>query len=196
MFCEGSVSRRTLLSQAQAVLLVGLPVLAAPGRALAMAGIQYSWGVCNKCAGVFWDGDNNNKGRCTAGGAHMNNGYNYYFHYDDAKTAGAIQYDWRFCNKCWTMFWDGDPNNKGRCAVGGAHHAQGLMFGLYTQSPSDVDSNHPVVTDCRFCNRCWELFWNSQAHIAGNVCPAGGAHTAQGFIFYTHQVNFPVPGFF
>jgi hypothetical protein len=37
------------------------------------------------------------------------------------------QPDWRFCNKCQAMFYDGYPN-KGRCAAGGAHVAQGYNF--------------------------------------------------------------------
>src|ERR1017187_3306779 len=45
-------------------------------------------------------------------------------------TAGSNdQPDWRFCNKCEVMFFNG-YGNKGRCAAGGAHVAQGYNFVL------------------------------------------------------------------
>ena len=39
------------------------------------------------------------------------------------------QSDWRFCQKCQVMFYDGFPN-KGVCQVGGGHLAQGFNFDL------------------------------------------------------------------
>lgn len=37
---------------------------------------------------------------------------------------------WRFCDKCWGIFFNGDPNIKGHSPAGGAHHAQGFQFVL------------------------------------------------------------------
>lgn len=41
----------------------------------------------------------------------------------------AEQRDWRFCQKCFSMFFDGYPD-KGRCPAGGTHQAQGFNFVL------------------------------------------------------------------
>lgn len=37
---------------------------------------------------------------------------------------------WRFCDKCFGMFFDGHPENKGHCPAGGPHHGQGFVFYL------------------------------------------------------------------
>ena len=34
------------------------------------------------------------------------------------------QDNWRFCNKCYVLWWNGRPDN-GRCAAGGAHDGAG-----------------------------------------------------------------------
>lgn len=43
------------------------------------------------------------------------------------------QLDWRYCQKCHAMFFDGYPTN-GICAAGGQHEAAGYNFTL----PYDV----------------------------------------------------------
>ena len=43
--------------------------------------------------------------------------------------SAATQDAWRYCRKCHVMFFDGFPN-KGRCAAGGGHVAQGFNFVL------------------------------------------------------------------
>ena len=43
--------------------------------------------------------------------------------------ADSVQADWRFCQKCQSMFFDGYPT-KGVCPAGGAHNAQGYNFVL------------------------------------------------------------------
>ena len=42
---------------------------------------------------------------------------------------GHVKTDWRFCSKCYAMSYDGYPD-KGHCAAGGAHLAQGFNFVL------------------------------------------------------------------
>jgi hypothetical protein len=42
---------------------------------------------------------------------------------------GFGQEQWRFCEKCRVMFWNGEAN-KGSCAAGGGHSAQGFNFKL------------------------------------------------------------------
>jgi hypothetical protein len=48
------------------------------------------------------------------------------------KASGSLtvaQRHWRFCHKCQALFYDG-YQEKGRCAAGGAHVAQGYNFVL------------------------------------------------------------------
>jgi hypothetical protein len=168
-------SRRQFLALGEGALAFAAPTLLLPGVARADVGDQRGWRFCNKCRAMFWNGASDNKGVCPAGGGHNALGFLFNIHYDTGKPAVPnVQYDWRFCSKCWTMFWDGDPNNKGRCQKGGGHTAQGLMFGLSSQPPGQAD--------WRFCDKCRELFWNGAADKGR--CPAGGGHNAQGFTFF------------
>jgi hypothetical protein len=88
---------------------------------------QPAWRFCDKCFGMFFNGDPdpNRKGRCPAdGGMHAAQGFVFYLPHDVPDTAG--QPGWRFCDKCFGMFFNGDPNRKGRCpADGDIHRAQG-----------------------------------------------------------------------
>lgn len=38
--------------------------------------------------------------------------------------ANTQQDNWRFCNKCFTLWWNGAPTN-GTCPAGGAHDGRG-----------------------------------------------------------------------
>ncbi len=90
--------------------------------------------------------------------------------------APAPQLQWRFCNKCHAMFYNGYPN-KGLCAGGGAHVAQGYNFAL----PHDVPGTPNAQTDWRFCNKCQVMFYDGYPHKG--QCPGGGGHVAQGYNF-------------
>lgn len=82
--------------------------------------IQWDWR--SKCMAMFWDGDPNNKGRCQAGGAPTAQGLMF-----GLSMQAPGQSDWRFCDKCRELFWNGIAN-KGRCPAGGGHNAQGFSF--------------------------------------------------------------------
>jgi hypothetical protein len=85
------------------------------------------------------------------------------------------QNDWRRCNKCATLFYNG-YRTKGRCSKGGAHIRNGdLNYKLTYDSPG------PGQRDWRFCNKCNALFFNGYAKKG--ACAAGGGHFAQGFNF-------------
>lgn len=86
------------------------------------------------------------------------------------------QPDWRFCNKCESMFYNGYPD-KGRCPAGGAHTAQGYNFVL----PHDSGETPTAQAHWRFCSKCKSMFFNG--YTAKGVCSAGGTHFAQGFNF-------------
>ena len=95
----------------------------------------------------------------------------------------SAQRDWRYCDKCQAMFFDGYPT-KGVCA-GGAHNAQGFNFML----PHDVPG--PGQPDWRYCEKCQTMFYDG--YPTKGVCAAGGIHRAEGFNFaLPHDV--PGPG--
>jgi hypothetical protein len=167
------------LSRRQALVASGLTVLAFSslgGTASAAVGDQNSWRFCQKCFSLFYDGGAN-KGRCPAdGGPHISQGFVFTPHYDDsAPRQPDVQYDWRFCSKCFGMFYNG--STRGRCPSGGPHVAQGFNFGL-NHAASVPPSTQ---TQWRFCQQCFALFYNGGS--SKGRCPVGGAHVAQGFNF-------------
>ncbi|MDT5199368.1 MAG: hypothetical protein QOH34_890 [Mycobacterium sp.] len=92
---------------------------------------QDQWRFCAKCFGMFYFGDPNaNRGRCSVGGAHQGFGFNFVLPHDVPEAPGTQQ-AWRFCFKCFGMFYDGDQQgNKGRCPAGAGHEAFGFNFVL------------------------------------------------------------------
>ena len=90
------------------------------------------------------------------------------------------QRDWRFCNKCNGLFYDG-YSAKGRCPAGGGHVAQGFNFTLPFNTPAESDTQ----TNWRFCNKCNGMFFDG--YPAKGHCPAGGGHVAQGYVFVLHH---------
>jgi hypothetical protein len=75
------------------------------------------------------------------------------------------------------MFYDGYPD-KGHCAAGGGHVANG----------PDILLNHnvpPTVTqqpEWRYCSQCHGLFYDGYPNKGH--CPAGGGHLGQGSLDY------------
>ncbi|MGG0791271.1 hypothetical protein ABE132_21730 [Peribacillus simplex] len=84
---------------------------------------------------------------------------------------------WRFCDKCWGLFFNGTLYTSGRCPAGGAHDAHGFVFYLPHDVPDTVGQ-----PGWRFCDQCFGMFFNGDPNIKGR-CPAGGKHHAQGFQF-------------
>ena len=50
--------------------------------------------------------------------------------------ATTEQDNWRFCNKCYTLWWNGQPDN-GHCAAGGAHEGQGSWNFILPANPDE-----------------------------------------------------------
>lgn len=86
------------------------------------------------------------------------------------------QIDWRYCNKCHGMFYDGYPD-KGRCAAGGGHEAIGYNFLL----PYDIPGTANAQTGWRYCHKCHTIFYND--HPEKGLCAAGGGHESAGYGF-------------
>ena len=55
----------------------------------------------------------------------------------------ATQNNWRFCQRCFGLFFDGDPNHNGFCPHpdGGSH--QGLGWDFYLLADPDNPANDP-----------------------------------------------------
>ena len=95
----------------------------------------------------------------------------------------SVQEQWRYCRKCHVMFYDGYPN-KGRCAAGGGHLAQGFNFLL----PYNVPETKQAQGAWRYCDKCHVMFFDG--YPQKGVCAAGGGHAAQGFVFVLpHDVS-------
>jgi hypothetical protein len=94
-----------------------------------------------------------------------------------ASAAVGDQESWRFCDKCFSMFWDGAAN-KGACPAGGGHHAQGFLFTPHYDDGAPETGT--IQYNWRFCFNCRAMFYNNGPR---GKCPSGGSHVAQGFNF-------------
>jgi hypothetical protein len=148
---------------------------------------QADWRFCNKCSELFYDGYSG-KGVCPGAGhiifggphdrGHLAAGYNFVLPHD---VAGPGQAEWRFCNKCQAMFFNGYPE-KGVCPAGGGHQAAGYNFVL----PHDVSG--PGQTAWRYCQNCHAMFYDGYAQkghcpAASGPHAAGSGHVAAGYHF-------------
>jgi hypothetical protein len=84
------------------------------------------------------------------------------------------QADWRYCQKCGVIFFDGFPG-KGVCPGGGGHEAAGYDFILPHDTPE------PGQEKWRYCQTCGAMFFDG--FPGKGVCPGGGGHEASGFNF-------------
>jgi len=95
------------------------------------------------------------------------------------------QSNWRYCDKCHVMFFNGFTG-KGKCPGGGGHNAQGYNFKLYhDRAPGPNQQNN-----WRYCDKCFGMFFDG--YPGKGVCPSGGGHHAQGYNFVLGHL--PVPG--
>lgn len=107
---------------------------------------QRSWQFCGRCNALFWAGDRRDFGHCPGVNKYSHfhssgGGAPDYLLYHDVVPKPGTQRDWRFCGKCRCLFYDGYPD-KGRCAAGGGHQAQGWNFVLV--AGRDPYAGHPI----------------------------------------------------
>ena len=86
------------------------------------------------------------------------------------------QIQWRYCQKCRAMFFNGYAD-KGACSVGGGHEAQGYDFDL----PYDLPETPKAQSAWRYCQKCHVMFFDG--YPDKGHCAAGGGHAAQGYVF-------------
>ncbi|MFE9565102.1 hypothetical protein ACFYM0_28770 [Streptomyces sp. NPDC006487] len=176
--------RRTFLSRALGVTAglagaaaagaFGLPASAKESNSLAN---QSNWRFCAKCYGLFYYGFQDN-GRCPAGGAHSRQtnrpDYDFVIPHGVPETPTA-QRNWRFCVKCYDMFYYGFQDN-GHCPAGGAHSRQPSADYDFV-IPHDVPETPTAQRNWRFCAKCYVMFF--YGFQDNGRCAAGGAHSRQ-----------------
>jgi hypothetical protein len=91
--------------------------------------------------------------------------------------APPTQSNWRRCEKCNMLFFNG-YRDKGRCPAGGRH----AVFGRFDYVLVYDDSTGPGQGDWRFCRKCKAIFFNG--YPSKGVCPAGDGHEAAGYNFF------------
>jgi hypothetical protein len=134
---------------------------------------------------MFFDGFTT-KGRCVSNG-HVAQGFTFVLPFDEPETPTA-QANWRFCNKCFSMFFGPIP---GRCIAGGGHDSSGSVNFVL---PHDIPETPEAQQGWRFCRKCSRMFFSGNA----GVCVAGGGHDGTGSFNFVlpHKANFIEPPIF
>jgi hypothetical protein len=147
-------------------------------------GNQANWRRCVNCSMLAWNGDGVGSSACPAGGAHVlpPDGFNFGIPNDYAEDANNQSF-WRFCGKCFGLFWDGLNLGVSVCPKDGQKHSSvGLTFVLQHDGAPDQQSQG----DWRFCRKCGGMFWDGDANFKG-ACPGGTqaepGHASAGFNF-------------
>jgi hypothetical protein len=91
-------------------------------------------------------------------------------------TVPPIQGNWRYCQNCHSMFYNGFSST-GVCVHGGGHVAAGFNFDL----PHDIPSTASTQEQWRFCKNCFVMFYNGDTDKG--TCATGGGHVADGYVF-------------
>lgn len=108
---------------------------------------QADWRLCNNCQVLFWNGSPN-KGKCpNTDGGHVVAGKANYTLDGDTGPGGAIpagaQDDWRWCENCMVLWWNGLDYQKGPCAATNSDHQPGNSWNFTLQS--GPDSPGPIL---------------------------------------------------
>jgi hypothetical protein len=151
--------------------------------------------------GLFWSGDRNNnsphpQGVCqgNAKGPHVAAGHNFILAHSGSDRCNAdtetTQAKWRFCTKCYLMFWAGSSQDDRHCPLdGNTHIPAGLCFNLPINRQGGPILNRPGPHDqdawC-YCGRCTSLFWNGDLDHKGVCAKDGQSHAALGDFFVLH----------
>jgi hypothetical protein len=91
-------------------------------------------------------------------------------------TVPPIQGNWRHCENCHSMFYDGFTTD-GVCVKGGGHVASKFNFDL----PHDIPPTAATQDQWRYCKKCFLMFFNGD--INKGTCATGAGHLADGYVF-------------
>ncbi len=121
-----------------------------PQNSPAKPTLQGNWRLCTKCSALFYNGFPT-KGRCPGVGVEHQADTTWEIclpHHIDPKvlatpyTQKHSQQEWRFCGKCYALFYNG-YSKKGRCPAGSGqeHAAHGWNFALPHDLPAEIELN-------------------------------------------------------
>jgi hypothetical protein len=136
---------------------------------------EVNWRHCGNCRAMFFDGYVTS-GVCPIGGGHFAQGYMFNLPHDYPPPDGT-QDQWRFCKKCYLLFYHGNNQIQGVCEAGGGHLVDGYVFVLQ----HDTLSTLTTQDQWRRYKKCDVLFYDGASDKG--LCAAGGAHVADGFNF-------------
>jgi hypothetical protein len=149
--------------------------------------LQTRWKFCNNCCGLFFFGGGPpaDAGVCPAfphGHVFINPDSGDYAltlsvggDFESGVRAG--QRNWRFCNKCGSLWFNGGQSH-GVCPAGGSHTSVGSGdYALFNQG-ADFAEDIALQRNWRFCSDCFVL-WFAGKDFPG-VCSAGGGHNVSG----------------
>jgi hypothetical protein len=171
---KGNVTFRAFFKH-QFYAPVSPPAGVSPGPVPVPLTLQSDWRWCNKCQTLYFGGGVASS-RCPAGGTHappaQSGSWDYSLPHNAPSDPGR-QADWRWCNKCQSLFFGGGVASS-RCPAGGTH-ADPAQSGSWDYSlPHNAPSDPGRQADWRWCNKCQSLFFGGG--VASSRCPAGGTH--------------------
>jgi len=91
---------------------------------------QSDWRWCHKCYGLFFSGGQSSAGTCPAGGQHEKTISGNYTLAHNSPEFPSQQSDWRWCHKCYGLFFSNGQSSTGNCPAGGQHEK--TISGNYT----------------------------------------------------------------
>ena len=148
---------------------------------------QAAWRSCKKCQSLFWDG-HSRKGCCpvdpTSGHDAIREDKNYPASLQDeliltydVQEDSAHQGNWRFCTKCFGLFYKGDPASRGVCPCSNSDSHDHSELGTLPHMTSEIAYIQPPVESnfvltrgveqdmwhqagWRRCTKCALMFFN------------------------------------
>jgi hypothetical protein len=156
------------------ILAIAIATCFASLASLVVSDSRPGWRFCNKCQVMFSDSRSN---VCAAGGKHEAQGYYFRLPFGGQETS-TKQVNWRHCDNCGALFYNGRRPKTGRCPAGGGHSAYDAFPYVL---PHDVPGTATAQTDWRFCSKCFAMFYDGYPNKGR--CAAGEGHLAQGFNF-------------
>ena len=134
---------------------------------------QTAWAWCNKCQGLFYNG-NSDGTACPAGGAHDPAGSGLYAVDMSAGAHPHGQPDWAWCHKCQALAY-GPGFGSSACPSGGQHENAGS--GNYTVDFVGEDTPASQQQGWSWCHKCQSMYYS--LNPAG-PCAAGDTHDNTG----------------
>jgi hypothetical protein len=152
---------------------------------------QRRWFVCTKCSAVNYIDTSRGPGRCSAGGRHRRDRWEYLIEHDaEGRPQGG---SFRWCRKCENMVLGSNPP---RCVKGGNHDTSRSGTYLVRTDPASLNREQGFWRSCTNCSTLFALKSDdgtkeSPCAAGGIHSPAGGAHAPTGGYYLT----FVSPGY-